>query len=142
MKITERQRRFVDYFIELGNIEQAAVKAGYSERYARGNAHKLVANVSVQAYLTERREQADAQRIASGDEVLRYLTSVMRNETTEQIPLLVGEGMQSLANKEVGAKERIKAAELLGKRYLLFSDKLNVDGMVQVTIGGEQDLED
>lgn len=51
MKLTERQRRFADEYIKLGNIEQAAINAGYSKAYARGNAHKLVANVSISEYI-------------------------------------------------------------------------------------------
>lgn len=66
----------------------------------------------------------------------------MRGEHTEQIPLLIGEGVQTLTSKEVGAKERLKAAELIGKRFGLFTDKVGIDGVVPVVITGDDQLED
>ena len=73
---------------------------------------------------------------------MKYLTAVMRGEHTEEIPLLCGDGCQELTQKEVGAKERLKAAELIGKRYGLFNDKLKLDGYVPVVIVGDDQLED
>ena len=66
----------------------------------------------------------------------------MRGEHTEQIPLLIGERVQTLTPKEVGAKERLKAAELIGKRFGLFTDKVGIDGVVPVVITGDDQLED
>lgn len=66
---------------------------------------------------------------------MKYLTSVMRGEHTEEIPILCGDGCQELTQKEVGAKERLKAAELIGKRYGMFTDKVGVEGAVPATIG-------
>ena len=73
---------------------------------------------------------------------MQYLTAVMRGEHTEQIPLLIGEGVQTLTPKEVGSKERLKAAELIGKRFGLFTDKVGIDGVVPVVITGDVQLED
>lgn len=141
-KTTERQKRFVDYYIELGNIEQAALRAGYSENYARGRSHELLANVGVKAYLDERLQQLESERIASAAEVMKYLTAVMRGEHTEEVPVLCGDGCQALQDKEVGAKDRLKAAELLGKRYQMFTDKLAVEGSVPIVIRGYDDVRD
>ena len=66
----------------------------------------------------------------------------MRGEHTEEIPILCGDGCQELTQKEVGAKERLKAAELIGKRYALFSDKMDLGGAVPVVITGDDQLED
>ncbi|TYS91908.1 terminase small subunit [Rossellomorea aquimaris] len=128
----ERQKRFADYYIELGVIEQAAIKAGYSERYARGNAHKLVANVSIKKYIEEQMARKDAERIASQDEVLSFLTQVLRGEVTEQVPITMKDYWE-MADKEPSLKDRTKAAELIGKRYALFTDKQQLEANVGVT---------
>lgn len=63
----------------------------------------------------------------------------MRGEATEEIPLLVGNGVQEITTKHLSAKDRIRAAELLGKRYGLFTDKVSVEGTIPVVI--QNDLE-
>ena len=73
---------------------------------------------------------------------MKYLTSVMRGEATEEIPLFVGNGVQEITTKHLSAKDRIRAAELLGKRYGLFSEKFGIEGMVPVVITGDDQLED
>ncbi|WPS88599.1 terminase small subunit [Brevibacillus halotolerans] len=134
MKLRERQKRFADLFLELGNAEQAAIKAGYSEKYARGNAHKLVANSCIKKHIDERLNSKNKERIASQDEVLEFLTNVMRGKVTEKVPLGLGMGEQMLVKNELQGKDRIKAAELIGKRYGLWVEKVNLDGDLAVTI--------
>lgn len=68
-----------------------------------------------------------SQRTADAQEVLEYLTAVMRGEHTEQTLKLVGDGVQSITDIDVSAKERLKAAELIGKRYGMFKDNVSVD---------------
>jgi len=132
--MNHRQRRFADeYLIDL-NAEQAAIRAGYSERYARGNAHKLVAKGCIKDYITEQLEKIHSEKIADVVEVMIYLTSVMRGEQTEQTLRLIGEGYQEITDINISAKERLKAAELIGKRYGMFTDKLNVEGSIPVVI--------
>ena len=103
---------------------------------------RLLGNVKIKAYIDARLEEMSSAKVASAEEVMKYLTSVMRGECTEQIPLLIGEGIQKLADKDIGAKERLKAAELIGKRYGLFSDKVNLEGTLPVMIVGEDNLEE
>ena len=129
-KLTPKQKAFADYFIELGNAEQAAIKAGYSKKYARGNAHKLVANSGISKYIDKRMAQIESNRIAKGEEVLQYLTKVMRGEEKDQFGL------------DASLQDRTKAAELLGKRYRLFVDKVEADVNQVVVFDGEEDLED
>ncbi len=109
--LTPKQKAFADYFIELGQAEPAAIKAGYSAKYARGNAHKLVANSGIKQYIDKRMKELDAKRIAGADEVLQYLTGVMRGEIKDQFEL------------DASLQDRTKAAELLAKRYRLFDNK-------------------
>ena len=128
-KLTEKQKRFADYYIETGNATQAAVKAGYSKKYANTNANKL-----------------SSKRIASANEVMELLTSAARGELEEEVVVVENIGdycsEAKVIKKQIGAKDRLKAAELLGKRYRLFTDKLEVKGMVPVMIVGEDELED
>ena len=139
--LTLKQRKFCDEYIISGNTEQAAIKAGYSKAYARGNAHKLVANVSMKSYIDARLSEIASKKIAQQEEVLQYLTSIMRGEETEQTLRGLGEGEQMIDDIEVSAKDRIKAAELLGKRYGMWTEKVDVSGGV-VFITGDDEVAD
>lgn len=135
-KLTNRQKRFVEeYLIDL-NARQAAIRAGYSPKTAQEQASRLLANVKVQTAISAFLADISSAKIADIEEVMKYLTSVMRGEATEEIPLLVGNGVQKITTKHLSAKDRIRAAELLGKRYGLFSEKFGIEGMVPVVITG------
>jgi phage terminase small subunit len=134
-KLTVKQQRFADYYIELGNASAAALKAGYSKKSARTIAAENLEKPPIKEYIAQRMAEKDNERIASQDEILSFLTSVMRGLVREQIPLLDGDGYQKLASlDETNPKDRIKAAELLGKRYAMWTDKQNIDGQVGVVI--------
>lgn len=130
-KINEKQKRAVDYFIELGNKTQALLKAGYSMNYAKGNATKLFENESVKEYLNEQLEKISSERTADAREVMEYLTSVMRGESQAEIVVVegCGDGVTNAVkvSKNPDEKERLKAAELLGKRFGLFKEKVSSD---------------
>lgn len=142
MKLTIKQKRFADEYIISGNAEEAAITAGYSEKYARGNAYKLVAKSGVKSYIEERLKELDNKAIAKQEEVLQYLTSVMRGELEEEVLYGIGDGVQSTRHIEVGAKDRLKAAELLGKRYRLFTDKVELDADVDMELNIKVDYGD
>ncbi len=114
-KLTDKQKSFCDYYLELGNATEAYIKAGYNKKGARANASRLIANDSIKQYLNERRKQIESERIAKPEEVLQYLTKVMRGEEKDQFDL------------DASLQDRTKAAELLGKRYRLFTEKLEVE---------------
>ena len=141
-KITLKQQRFADEYIITGNATQAAIKAGYSQKYANTNANKLLQNTTIKKHIDERLAQLESEKIASQQEVLSYLSSVMRGEMTEQTLKSVGESGQVIAEIDVGAKDRIKAAELLGKRYKLWTDKSEVDVTGTVVFMNEDDIQD
>ena len=152
MELTEKQKRFVDYYIETGNATEAARRAGYQgknlNRIASENLSKL------DSYIKERLESKEDSRIAKQDEVLRYLTSVMRREHAESVVVTLMEEKTTYVPDEHGTmrKQTIKhevpqvveipaklsdankAAELLGKRYCLWTDKVDVtsEGIVQI----------
>jgi len=127
MKLTLKQQRFADEYIRTGNAYQSAINAGYSETYAKGNVVKLLENVSVKSYIDKRLKELKKESIAEQDEILQYLTSVMRGEMSEQTLVGQGEGYQEIDNIDVGAKDRIKAAELLGKRYRMWTEKIEAE---------------
>ena len=135
--LNDRQRAFADYYIESLNAEQSAIRAGYSEKYARGNAHKLVANSCIKNYIEERMKEIESDRIAKAEEVLAFLSASLRGEVLEEVVSTESiEGMIKpvILKKQLSAKDRIKAAELLGKRYALFTEKVDLEGNVGVTI--------
>ena len=131
-KMTEKQRRFADEYIRLGEITKAAINAGYSTKSAYKVGKETYDNPIVKSYIEERLEELKKQSIAEQDEVLQYLTSVMRGEHTEQVLRGVGMGEQTIDDMDVDASKRIKAAELLGKRYMLFTDKVKHEGNVEL----------
>ena len=141
-KLSIKQKRFADEYIISGNAEEAAIIAGYSKKYARGNAYKLVAKSGVKSYIEERLKELDNKAIAKQEEVLQYLTSVMRGELEEEVLYGIGDGVQSTRHIEVGAKDRLKAAELLGKRYRLFTDKVELDADVDMELNVKVDYGD
>ena len=140
MELTPKQKAFADYYIETGNATESAIKAGYSKKTARSIGQENLTKPDIKAYIDERLEKLDSEKIADQKEVLQYLSSVMRGEQQEKTLISIGEFGQEIVDIDVGAKDRIKAAELLGKRYRLFTDKVEMDVSSDVTINvGEWD---
>ena len=137
-----RQKRFCDEYLIDCNATQAAIRAGYSKKTAKQVGQRLLTYVDLKCYIERELERLHNERTANAEEVLEYLTAVMRGEHTEQTLIGIGDGVQRIGNIEVGAKDRLKAAELIGKRYGLFKEGLEVSGVVPVVIAGEGDLED
>lgn len=141
--LTLKQQKFADEYIISGNATQAAILAGYSKKTARSIGQENLTKLDIKKYIDERLGELESSKIAKQDEVLRYLTSIMRGFETEQTLRGTGEGMQTIDDIEVSAKDRIKAAELLGKRYAMWTDKQEVTGDIAVTfiddIGAELD---
>ena len=125
--MTEKQKRFCDEYIIDCNATQAAIRAGYSPNGINKRVTRMMANEGIQQYLSERMKSKENELIASQDEVLKYLTSVMRGKSTasEIVVEGIGEGMSEarIINKPPSEKERIRAAELLGNRYGAFKDQ-------------------
>lgn len=137
-----KQRKFCDeYLIDL-NATQAAIRAGYSEKTARQVGQRLLTYVDISAYINEQLERIHNERTADAQEVIEYLTSVMRGEHTEQALQLVGDGVQEICDIEVSAKDRLKAAELIGKRYGIFTDKTDLTIAQPIVVSGGEALED
>jgi len=121
--LTPKQQRFADEYLVDCNATQAAVRAGYSKEKSGGcsYAYKLLAKPHIRAYIDGELQKLHNKNIADVEEVLAFLTAVMRGDSKEQIVLRNG-SEQHLAMIEVSARERLKAAELIGKRYGMFSE--------------------
>ena len=122
-KLTLKQQKFADEYIISGNATDAAIKDGYSKKTANRIGPENLSKLVIKKYIEERLAELNSQKIADQEEILQYLTAVMRGETTEQTLRSVGDFGQMIDYIDVGAKDRIKAAELLGKRYSMWTDK-------------------
>ena len=144
--MTPKQKRFCDEYLIDTNATQAAIRAGYSEKTAYSIGQRLLKDVEVDSYIKERAEAINNKNIADATEVMQYLTSVLRGKETEEVIVVegVGDGCSSARrmDKKVSAKEMLKAAELIGKRYGLFTDKIGVEGVIPVVIAGDDALEE
>lgn len=129
-----KQRRFCDEYLVDCNATQAAIRAGYSPKTANEQGSRLLANANIKAYIDEHLSQMHNARTADAQEVIEYLTTVMRGQHKEQTLQLVGDGKQRIADIEIPTKDRLKAAELLGKRYALYTDKMDVSGDTELAI--------
>lgn len=130
-RLTEKQKAFADYYIECLNATEAARRAGYSKKSAEVIGFENLRKPKIEEYIQKRLDEKEEERVASQDEVLEYLTKVMRGEIKEEQVVTENTGdYQSKAKvvkKKVGPKDRNKAAELLGKRYALFKDNIDID---------------
>ena len=134
--MTEKQKRFCDFYIETGNAKEAAIRAGYSEKTAKQIGQENLTKPDLRADIDERLAELKNERTADAQEVLEYLTAVMRGEYKEATLIGVGEGAQAVVDIDVGAKDRLKAAELLGKRHALFTDKVDLQtGDIVIKVG-------
>lgn len=130
-KLTVKQQAFADAYIELGNGSEAYKRAYPNikkDETARANASRLLTNANVKAYIEERMEQLQSERVADQQEILETLTSVLRGEATAATLRGIGEGAQVIdEDMPPTMGERIKAAELLGKRYRMWTEKVDVE---------------
>ncbi len=129
MKLTIKQKAFADAYIELGNATQAAIKAGYSKKTANRIGAENLTKLVIKNYINERLKEIEDSRIADAKEVLKYLTSVLRGESETEAYI---DGVK--VKKKPDEKERLKAAELLGKRYSIFTDKVEADIEANINI--------
>lgn len=145
-KLTAKQQRFCDEYLSDANATAAAIRAGYSAKTAAAIGAENLIKPNIKNYIAKRMAEKESQLIADQDEVLKYLTSVLRGESkSEEIVVEnVGDYMSEARTmkKAPSEKDRLKAAELLGKRYNLFSDKMKVDVALPVIISGADELED
>lgn len=125
--LTEKQKRFIDYYIETGNATEAARKAGYSEKTACITGHDNLRKPNIKSAIDARLKELEKMRVADAREVLIHLTVDMRGEIMEYVPVVEGMGdgvsRARLIEKPLSAHDRLEAAKCLMKRYgLAMSD--------------------
>lgn len=128
-KLTIKQKKFADEYIKTGNATDAYKKAGYkysSDNLASVEGHKLLRNPKVKAYVDKKLSELEAETIAESKEVLQYLTSVLRGETHDEVYYKTEYGGEVLGKVQVQNKDRLKAAELLMRRFGLNSSDLEI----------------
>lgn len=140
--MTAKEKRFGDEFLLDMNYTQAAIRAGYSESTAKNacywvnqeaDAKQVKAGRKSQykpelaAYINEQLEQMHSKLTADAQEVVEYLSRVLRGQSRSHVLHFVGDGMQEIIEKPPDEKERLKAAELLGKRYGLFKEAVDLE---------------
>lgn len=140
MKLTEKQKAFCEYYIESLNATESYKKAYNctNETTARTNGAKNLQKPSIKKYIEEQLKQMQSNRIADATEVLEYLTKGMRQELEEEVVVMVNKGEftsePQTVKKKISIKDSNKCAELLGKRYGLYTEKLEVNGDMGVKI--------
>lgn len=116
IKLKPKELIFAEEWLKTTNATQSAIKAGYSERTAYSAGNRLLKKVDVKQYIDERLAEMQENSIADTNEVMQFLSSTMRGDIPDQFGL------------DPALNDRLKAAELLGKRYKLFTDKQEISG--------------
>lgn len=116
IKLKPKELKFAEEWLKTTNATQSAIKAGYSERTAYSAGNRLLKKVDVKQYIDERLAEMQESSIADTNEVIQFLSSTMRGDIPDQFGL------------DPALNDRLKAAELLGKRYKLFTDKQEISG--------------
>nr|DAK42935.1 MAG TPA: Terminase small subunit [Caudoviricetes sp.] len=120
--LTEKERIFADEYIKTTNATQSAIKAGYAENSASVTGSKMLRKPKVRQYIDAVMNERSKNTIATADEVLEYLTKVMNGEEKDAFGL------------DASIADRTKAAELLGKRHMLFTEKVKLDAEIEIDI--------
>lgn len=141
--MTEKQKIFCDEYLKDLNATRA-YKIAYpkvkKDEVARANSSRLLTNANIKNYIDIQLEALHNERTADVQEVMEYLTSVLRGESTSEeiVTELVGDGMSEARaiTKHPSEKDKLKAAELLGKRFGMYTDKqdLTVDAQIEITV--------
>lgn len=144
--MNKRQERFVLEWLRDMNATKAAIRAGYSERTAYSIGQRLLKNVEIQTAIKEFHEQRQRESIATVLDVEEFLSETMRGEHKEEVVTSVGEGKgvfhNEIVRKQVSMKDRIRAAELLGKRFGMFDANQVEDVHDEVVIINDAPEED
>ena len=135
--MTEKQKLFADEYLIDCNATRA-YKVAYptvkKDEVARANASRLLTNANVQKYINDRMQKIHNEKTADAQEVVEYLTSVLRGQSTSSVLTRDEIGAERVIEKPPDEKERLKAAELLGKRYGLYTDKVDLDADAELHI--------
>ena len=125
-KLTIKQKKFADEYIKTGNATQSAINAGYSKKTAQQMGAENLLKPVIKSYIDKRMKELEEEAIADQAEILKYLTRIIRDEEREEVLVNVGNFEQEIQTMKVATKDKIKAAELIGKRYGSWTDKVDL----------------
>ena len=111
MKLNARQKAFCEYYVACGNATEAAIKAGYKEKYAGVNADKLLKNTNIQKYMKELQEKTRVSRIMTAIERREFLTSMIKDGTVKDT-------------------DKLRAVDILNKMDGEYTQKDEVNGNI------------
>lgn len=117
MTLTVKQQKFVSAYVESGNATQAALDAGYSKHTARTVGSQNLTKLDIKLAIADRMKEIEDAKIAKADEVLRYLTTVLRGEATESVNVGTPGGVVTIDDNPPTIKDRMAAGRELLKRY-------------------------
>lgn len=118
MRLTAKQRLFANEYIKSGNAMQSAIKAGYSDKYAKARSAQMLENVGIKAYIDAKMAEIESSKIATAKEVMEFYTRVLRKEETEEVIVTTAEDVVTM-EKKPAFSERLSAAKEIMKRYPL-----------------------
>ena len=135
-KLNEKQKAFANYYIESLNATESYKRAYnvVNQSTAEANGSRLLRNAKVKNYIDEVMSAKDESRIASQDEILQILTDIARGITEEEVVQFSQLGEELRTTRKPTIKDRMKASELLGKRYRMFTDKTELEITETITI--------
>ena len=133
-KLTAQQEKFCRAWVNSFNFQQSMLEAGYSESYARKTCLEDFVTNKIQKRIDELLECGETIYIATPQEIMMKLTKMIRREETDQVVVRNEDGSQSVVNVKVSCKEAIRACELLGKSYKMFTDKVEANVGVEGTV--------
>ena len=115
MKITEKQQLFIHEYLIDFNAGKAAARAGYSQRTASSIGSALLGNPLVKQCIDDRMKQLTEKLGLVAEDVLKNI-EIIRKEAMDAQKYMIG----------------LKALELEGRYFGMFSTKINVGGSVRV----------
>ena len=138
--MNEKQKKFCDEYLTDFNKTAAAVRAGYSKKSACETGARILKIPQAKEYINKKLNKISSKKTAEAEEVLEYLTAVMRGEKWGKAHMPKGENLPAEKDGTITVRDRMKAAELLGKLYGIFSEKIGGEEIIPVVISGEEDL--
>lgn len=130
-KLTLKQQRFVDEYIISGNATQAAIKAGYSKKTANRIATENLSKPVIKTAIDQRNAEIQSEKTMDMQEVMELLASIARGETTEETVTNKGDVIETATRNS----DKLKALELIGKRFGAWTDKKEISGTLDIEIG-------
>lgn len=148
-KLTAKQKKFVDEYLKTDNATQSAINAGYSKKTAGGTAYENLKKPHIRHAIAEKQRvlaKKSEGKIATPEEVLEFMTAVMRGEIDEQLVVVEGKGngysKAKRMKKKLTGKDRIKAGEIMAKNYGMFTENIKANLNIAPTIlSGDESLE-